>query len=128
FGVVWSFAFNAISVLILRYKRPEAPRPWRVPLNPRLGGRELPIGLLGIALILVACAVVNLFTKQVATIAGVGFTAAFFAMFVVSERIATRRRAAGAPHLDQFQLETEKEIAAQSLGCAPGGVLVPVRD
>jgi hypothetical protein len=127
FGVVWSFAFNAISVLVLRYKRPDAPRPWRVPLNLRIAGRELPLGLLGIALVLIACAIVNLFTKQVATLAGVSFTAAFFVMFVVSERIAARRRAAGG-HLDQFQLETEKEIGNESLNCAPGGVLVPVRD
>ena len=42
FGVIWSFAFNAVSVLILRYKRPDAPRPWRVPLNLKFGGRELP--------------------------------------------------------------------------------------
>jgi amino acid transporter len=127
FGVVWSFAFNAISVLVLRYKRPDAPRPWRVPLNVHVAGRELPLGLLGIALVLIACALVNLFTKQVATIAGVSFTGAFFVMFVASERIAARRRAAGG-HLDQFQLETEKEIGTESLGCAPGGVLVPVRD
>src|SRR3989338_6922520 len=46
FGVVWSFAFNALSVLVLRYKRPEVPRGWRVPLNPRIGGREVPIGLI----------------------------------------------------------------------------------
>jgi amino acid transporter len=25
FGVVWSFAFNAVAVLILRYKRPRCP-------------------------------------------------------------------------------------------------------
>ncbi|MFL6374925.1 MAG: hypothetical protein ACJ73D_09680, partial [Pyrinomonadaceae bacterium] len=50
----------------------------------------------------------NLFTKQVATMAGISFTGAFFVMFVVSERIALRRRAAGS-RLDQFQLETEKE-------------------
>ena len=45
FGVIWSFAFNAVSVLILRYKRPDAPRPWRVPLNledrrPRTAARS----------------------------------------------------------------------------------------
>src|SRR5262245_35112546 len=71
FGVIWSFAFNAVSVLILRYKRPDAPRPWRVPLNLKLGSFELPLGLLGIAVVLGACAVVNLFTKEVATIAGI---------------------------------------------------------
>src|SRR5262249_55177371 len=61
FGVIWSFAFNAVSVLILRYKRPDAPRPWRVPLNLRLGGFELPIGLVLIAAVLFTCAIVNLF-------------------------------------------------------------------
>jgi amino acid transporter len=128
FGVIWSFAFNAVSVLILRYKRPDAPRPWRVPLNLRIGGRELPVGLLLIAVVLFACAVVNLFTKQVATIAGIGFTFAFFLVFVTSERITLRRRAAGSGHLDQFQLDSGKDIDAEALGCRPGGVLVPVRD
>jgi len=128
FGVIWSFAFNAVSVLILRYKRPDAPRPWRVPINPRIGGRELPIGLLLIALVLFACAIVNLFTKQVATIAGISFTVGFFLLFVVSERISMRQRAAGAGLLDQFQLDTGKDIDAESLGCRPGAVLVPVRD
>ena len=45
FGVVWSFAFNALAVLVLRYKRRTSQRGWKVPLNLRIGGRELPIGL-----------------------------------------------------------------------------------
>ena len=128
FGVIWSFAFNAISVLILRFKQPDAPRPWRVPFNPRIGGRELPLGLLCIAFVLVACALVNLFTKEIATIAGMVFTGAFFTMFVISERIVTRRRVGAATHLDHFQLDTGREIGLASLGCREGGVLVPVRD
>ena len=129
FGVIWSFAFNAVSVLILRYKRPDAPRPWRVPLNLRFGTFELPLGLVGIALVLAACAVVNLFTKEVATIAGILFTGAFFAMFVTSERIVAKQRAGGRHTLlDHFQLETEKEIDNETLGTRPGAVLVPVRD
>lgn len=128
FGVIWSFAFNAISVLILRFKRPDAPRPWRVPINPRIAGREVPLGLVGIAFILLACAVVNLFTKEIATIAGIVFTGAFFTMFVVSERIVERRRASGGAHLDHFQLDSEREIGLESLGCREGNVLVPVRD
>ena len=128
FGVIWSFAFNAMSVLILRYKRPDAPRDWRVPLNLRIGGVELPLGLIGIAVVLFACAVVNLFTKEIATISGMLFTGAFFVMFLVSERITKRRRAADHTMVDQFQLNTEKDIAAESLGSRPGAVLVPVRD
>jgi amino acid transporter len=128
FGVIWSFAFNAVSVLILRYKRPDAPRPWRVPLNLKISGRELPLGLVGIALVLIVCALVNLFTKQVATVAGVVFTFGFFVMFVVSERVTARKREAGAGLLDQFQLDTGKDFDTDMLGARPGGVLVPVRD
>src|SRR4029079_10680782 len=124
FGVIWSFAFNAVSVLILRYKRPDAPRPWRVPLNLKFGTFGLPLGLVGIAVVLAACAIVNLFTKEVATIAGIIFTGAFFAMFVTSERIVARQRAAGAHTLlDHFQLETEKEIDKHTHRCRARGEL-----
>jgi hypothetical protein len=71
---------------------------------------------------------VNLFTKEIATISGLLFTGAFFAMFVVSERVTKRRRAAGAAMLDQFQLHSEQDITAEAIGCRPGSVLVPVRD
>ena len=44
FGVVWSFALKSLAVLVLRFKEP-GPREWRVPLNVRVGGIELPVGL-----------------------------------------------------------------------------------
>jgi amino acid transporter len=128
FGVIWSFAFKAISVLILRFRQPDAPRPWRVPFNPRIAGHEVPVGLIGIAIVLVASAIVNLLTKETATLAGVSFTGAFFVVFWVSERVVERRRAADATHLDHFQLDTEREIGLEGVGCREGNVLVPVRD
>ena len=127
FGVVWSFAFNALSVLVLRYKLPNIERGWKVPFNVRVGSRELPIGLVVIATCLFAAAAINLFTKQTATISGLLFTAAFFTMFVVSERLTARRRAEGGK-LDQFQLTREPEVGVDALQARPGGVLVPVRD
>lgn len=128
FGVIWSFALKALSVLILRFKRPDAPRPWRVPLNVTIGDRELPLGLAAIAFVLFACAVVNLFTKEVATVAGVGFTLAFFLVFVVSERHAQRKEVRVQTPLDQFTVETAGTFDAAVLRCRPGAVLVPVRD
>ena len=50
---------------------------------------------------------------SLATIAGVAFTSAFFVMFLVSERITTRRRAEGAKMLDQFQVSSEHDIGAE---------------
>src|SRR6185369_7797116 len=32
FGVIWSFTFNAIASVVLRFKKPEG-REWKVPLN-----------------------------------------------------------------------------------------------
>jgi hypothetical protein len=128
FGVVWSFAFNALAVLVLRYKRPDIERGWKVPFNVRIRGRELPVGVALIALVLFTCAVINLFTKQIATISGLLFTGGFFAVFMVSERITARRRAAGTASLDQFQLTTEPEAGIAALNSRPGAVLVPVRD
>src|SRR5947199_9557004 len=72
FGVVWSFAFKSLAVLVLRYTEP-GHREWKVPLNVQIGTLEVPIGLAIITLVLFSVATINLFTKQVATISGVGF-------------------------------------------------------
>ena len=72
FGVIWSFTMKSLGVLVLRYQRPEA-RPWRVPLNLRVRGKELPVGLILITLFLFTLAVINLLTKKTATIAGSTF-------------------------------------------------------
>jgi hypothetical protein len=128
FGVVWSFAFNALAVLVLRFKRPDIERGWKVPLNVRIGGRELPVGVALIAISLFTAAVINLFTKETATISGLLFTGGFFAIFLVSERITARQKAGSGGKLDQFQLTAEPEVGIEALHSRPGAVLVPVRD
>ncbi len=130
FGVVWSFAFKSLAMLVLRFTEPDAPREWRVPINVRIGRLELPIGLGLIALVLFGAALINLFTKQTATISGVLFTLVLYGTFVTSEKITARRRAAahGAEHADQFQLLREADVGLGELNARPGCVLVPVRD
>ena len=127
FGVIWSFAFNAIATVVLRFKRPEE-REWKVPGNIRIGRIEFPMGLVTIALILLSTALTNLLTKQVATISGILFTAAFFAIFTISERINQRKRDLSISKLDQFQLQHNETIDLQAVGARPGNVLVAVRD
>jgi amino acid transporter len=127
FGVVWSFALNALALLVLRFKD-RSPREWRVPFNLRAGGIELPVGLALIALALFAVAVANLLTKQLATISGVSFTAVLFVAFTVSERQAERRRRGRDSKLDQFQLLPAVDVALAEVAARPGNVLAPVRD
>src|ERR1700726_2735033 len=89
FGVMWSFSMKGLAVLVLRYKQP-GKRDFRVPLNVTVGGVEFPIGLGLITLTLFALSIMNLFTKQVATISGLAFTLIFFAVFEISEKIALK--------------------------------------
>jgi amino acid transporter len=127
FGVIWSFAFNAIATVVLRFKRPEE-REWKVPGNIRIGRIEIPMGLVTIALILLSIALTNLLTKQVATMSGIAFTVAFFTIFTISERINERKLDLTVSKLDQFQLQHSETVDLQSVGARPGNVLVGVRD
>jgi amino acid transporter len=124
FGVLWSFVMKGVAVLALRYKQP-GPREYRVPLNLRLGGVEIPAGLGLITLALTAISVANLLTKQVATVSGIAFTFLFFGIFTASEKI-TRRRGAAHVEVDQFHVATHEQLSPQSIGCRPGNILVPV--
>jgi amino acid transporter len=128
FGVVWSFTMKALAVLVLRFTEP-GQREWRVPVNFRIGSVELPIGLAAITLGLLSVAVINLTTKQVATIAGLAFTLVLYVGLVLSERATARRKAAADAHaVDQFQLLTAPDVGLDEIAARAGGVLVPVRD
>jgi amino acid transporter len=126
FGVIWSFSMKGVAVLVLRYTHPQ-DREYRVPMNPVIFGKEIPVGLGLITLTLLAIAIINLFTKPSATIAGVTFTIVLFCIFEYSEH-RMRVKAAGATHveLDQFNLAQEAELTPTSVGVAPGSILVPV--
>jgi amino acid transporter len=127
FGVVWSFALQSVAMLVLRYKVP-GQREWRVPFNPRVRGVEIPVGLGLIAVALFSIAVVNLFTKQLATIWGLTFTTVLYVAFTVSERRNARAVAQRASGLDQFQLLPSNDFELTQVAARPGNILVPVRD
>ncbi len=126
FGVIWSFAMKGLAVLILRYTHP-GDREYRVPLNFTIFGVEVPLGLGLITLTLLGIAVVNLFTKKDATIAGVTFSVVLFIVFTISEKF-THHAGGSASHIemDQFHLEMEGELTPQAVGARPGNILVPV--
>ena len=128
FGVIWSFTFNSLAMLVLRWKY-HGERGWKVPPNLRIGRFEIPIGLLSVFLVLLSVATVNLFTKSVATVSGVIFTAGFFIIFTISERSNLRKHALTALQMkDMFQLEHQDTISSESAAIRPGGVMVTMRD
>ena len=128
FGVIWSFTFNSLAMLVLRWKY-HGERGWKVPPNIRIGKIEIPIGLLSVFLVLLSTAIVNLFTKSVATVSGIIFAAAFFIIFTVSERSNLRKHALTARQMkDHFQLEHQDTVSRESVAIRPGGVMVTMRD
>ncbi len=126
FGVMWSFSMKGLAVLVLRYKEP-GKREYRVPLNFHIGKTEIPLGLAIITVTLISLCVINLFTKEVATISGIAFTIIFFTVFEISEAV-TRKRASAHAELDQFNVEAGDDLTPKALGVRPGNVLVMVRN
>ncbi len=115
FGVVWSFVFVAMAMVVLRFKD-KSPREFKVPLNIRIGTVEFPILLSAIFLILLVSALLNFFTKEVATIGGLTFTGLLLITFVTSEHFHKRRlRGKKHEHLEQFNKQTVDEISPAGL-------------
>src|SRR5579864_2650785 len=128
FGVIWSFAMMSLSVLVLRYTEPSR-REWKVPGNIPLGnGRELPLGVIVIAIVLFLTALTNFFTKYEATRAGVLFSAVFFVLFTYSEKRVAKQRQGKPESLDQFRVYGNEQPATETLGVRPGNIIVAVRD
>jgi hypothetical protein len=128
FGVIWSFTFNSLAMLVLRWKY-HGERGWKVPPNLRIGKIEVPLGLLSVFMVLLSTALVNLFTKSIATVSGIIFAAAFFIVFSISERENLRKHALTARQMkDHFQLEHQDTVSRESVAIRPGGVMVTMRD
>jgi amino acid transporter len=128
FGVIWSFTFNALAMLVLRWKY-KGERGWKVPPNIYIGKTEIPIGLISVFMVLLSTAVVNLFTKSVATVSGIAFAAVFFIIFSFSEKQNRRRRGITDRQMrEHFQLEHEDSIGCEALQIRPGCVMVTMRD
>jgi amino acid transporter len=127
FGVVWSFAMKALSVLVLRFKNHQ-PRGYKVPFNVRIAGKEIPVGLglITAALFLLAC--INVVTKQIATVSGLTFTLVFFTMFAVTERFNKRRRVGAHHEMEQFRLDFSESLTAETVNARPGNILIAVRN
>ncbi|HEV8292559.1 MAG TPA: APC family permease [Tepidisphaeraceae bacterium] len=134
FGVIWSFVFKTLAMVVLRFKD-KSPREYEVPLNVRVKKKDgtridLPIGISAIFLILISTALINLFTKKVATIWGIGFTIGFLTVFVICEQISRRlRQGRHHEHLEQFNEHVTDAPTPESLGLAhPDPIIVAVRN
>jgi amino acid transporter len=128
FGIVWSFTFKALAVLVLRFKQP-GHRDFRVPGNIKIGATEIPVGLALITVVLFVTACINWMTKPLATVAGVGFSAFLFTLFHFSEKATHKAR--GQEHhemREEFRVAEQPLVDREEMNIRPGNVLVTIRD
>jgi amino acid transporter len=127
FGVIWSFSFNGLAVTVLRFTEPQK-REFKVPGNLTIAGVEIPFGLGLITVFLFTIALLNLFTKPLATIAGISFSLVFLVIFNISERM-THRAAKGKHEMkEEFRVAEQPLISREEMSIRPGNILVAIRD
>jgi amino acid transporter len=127
FGVIWSFSFKSLAVTVLRFTD-RRPREFKVPFNIRLGDIEIPVGLSLVTLVLFGVAFINLFTKPLATVAGLAFSIALLTVFTLSDRHTRKLRAGKGAIMDEFRVAERPLINREEMGVRPGNVLVCIRD
>jgi len=78
--------------------------------------------------LLFGIAFINLFTKPLATIAGVCFSGVLLVVFTVSERITHRQRKGEHGMVEEFRVAERPLITRDEMNVRPGNILVAIGD
>jgi hypothetical protein len=100
--------------------------PFKTPINLRVRGRELPLGLLLPGLIVGGSTLVAMVTGDVASIASAGLVGALALWFSAGGRHVAP--VAVPEERDVFDLLPAAELSLDQIEARPGNVLVPVRN
>jgi APA family basic amino acid/polyamine antiporter len=87
FGAALAFTLAHLSVVVLRYREPDRPRPFRVPLNIRVGGGDLPLPSVFGALVGAVSWVAVVVLHEGARYAGGAWLLAGLAMYAIYRRL-----------------------------------------
>jgi basic amino acid/polyamine antiporter, APA family len=118
FGASLAFTLAHLSVVVLRYREPDRPRAFRVPLNVRVGGGLLPLPSAVGALLGAASWVSVIVLHEGARYVGVGWLLAGLAMYLVY------RKGQGKSLTQRFTIPAEALRETSELEF--GSILVPV--
>jgi magnesium transporter len=116
--------FKLSAHVRLRTTRP-GPRPFKAPFNLRVGGREIPVGLLAAAL-LVASALAVMFTGgDIASVTAAALVGSLTLLFSPARRRTDRDPAEGS---DVLEVLPSSEVSLGQVEARRGNLLVPVRN
>jgi APA family basic amino acid/polyamine antiporter len=120
FGATISFTIVHLSVIRLRWREPDRDRPFKMPLNLRIGRGELPVSAALGALMSAAAFAAVVFLHNSARWAGIGW------MFVGIALYVGYRLSEGKPILKRVTIP-ERALTRRRTGQAEyGSILVPI--
>jgi APA family basic amino acid/polyamine antiporter len=119
FGAMLAFLIAHVSICVLRYREPDRPRPYRIPLSVRVRGGDLPLpAVLGAAM--AAGGLLSLLAfHEGARYVGIVWTAAGIAFYV------TYRRLNDMPVLERVVV-SEAALRSEPVRAQYGSILVPI--
>ena len=118
FGAMLAFTLAHLSVIVLRFREPDRPRPFRVPLNVRVRGADVPLPCVAGALMGAAGWVSVLVLLEDARLAGGIWMAAGLTLYVI------HRTLGGRPLTKRFTIP--EEALRERADTSYGSILVPV--
>ncbi len=118
FGAMFAFALAHLSVIVLRFREPDRPRPFRIPLNVTVGGGSVPIPAALGALMGAAGWVTVVVLHEGARIAGGLWMLGGLTLYVIY------RRSQGKPLTKRFTIPEAALKEAEEVEY--GSILVPV--
>ncbi len=120
FGALFAFTIAHVSVCRLRYREPDAPRPYRIPLSVSFRGGSLPLPAVFGAFVSAAGWIALMIVHEPARYVGLGWMLGGTAMYVLYRRA------------DETSLLRRVTVAAEVLRAEPprerdyGSILVPL--
>jgi APA family basic amino acid/polyamine antiporter len=119
FGALLAFTIAHVSICVLRYREPDRPRPYRIPLSIRVGGGDLPLpAVLGAAMGAVG------FVSLLVYHAGARYVGIVWMAIGLALYVAYRRR----NELPIFRrvVLSEDALRAEPVRAEYGSILVPI--
>jgi APA family basic amino acid/polyamine antiporter len=120
FGALLAFTIAHVSVCRLRYKEPDAQRPYRIPLSISLRGGSLPLPAVFGAVVSAAGWVAVMVVHEPARYVGLGWMVVGTAMYVIyrkADETSLLRRVTVAPEVLRAEPPRERDY---------GSILVPL--
>jgi APA family basic amino acid/polyamine antiporter len=119
FGALLAFTMAHVSICVLRYREPDRPRPYRIPLSVRVGGGDLPLpAVLGATMGGVG------FVSLLVYHAGARYVGIVWMAVGVALYVAYRRRN-GLPVFRRVVL-SEQALRSEPVRAEYGSILVPI--